>query len=86
MDYRTAEACDFKRRLGFNLRDVINTKQQTIIESIKHAFEGENMQSEHYVSEYRTDLYFHDYKLAIEVDEFGHCDRDIEYEKKEKED
>ena len=26
---------------------------------------------------YRIDLYFHEYKLAIEVDELGHSDRNI---------
>ena len=29
---------------------------------------------------YRIDLYFHDYKLAIETDENGHNDRNIHYE------
>ena len=29
---------------------------------------------------YRTDLYFHKYKLAVEVDELGHCDRNTNYE------
>ena len=81
MDYRTIEACGFKRRLGFRLHDVINTKQQTVIGSIKDEFDGENMQSEHFVSGYRIDLYFHDYRFAMEIDELCHCDRDIEYEK-----
>ena len=30
--------------------------------------------------DYRIDLYFHEYKLAIEVDELGHDDRNIDYE------
>ena len=29
---------------------------------------------------YRIDLYFHDYKLAIETDENVHSDRSIDYE------
>ena len=81
MDYRTVEACNFKRRLGFNLHYTINAQQQAVVGSIKHAFEGENIQSKYYESRYRIDLYFHDYRLAIEIDEFDHCDRDIEYEK-----
>ena len=28
----------------------------------------------------QIDLYFHKYKLAIEVDELGHNDRNIDYE------
>ena len=38
------------------------------------------MQTQYSVLNYRIDLYFHDYNLAIKVDEFGHKDRDIGYE------
>ena len=81
MDCGTVESCDFKKRLEFNLHDVIKTKQQTAVGSIKEAFEGENMQNEHYVSRYRIGLYLHDYRLAVEVGEFGHCDKNSNYEK-----
>ena len=80
MDCRTDESCKFKKKLGFTLHDVINTKEQTVINSIKDAFEGENMQTQYSVLGYRIDLYFHKYKLAIEVDELGHNDRNIDYE------
>ena len=80
MDCRTDESCNLKRKLGFTLHDVINTKEQTVINSIKDAFEGENMQTQYTVLGYRIDLYFHKYKLAIEVDELGHNDRNIDYE------
>ena len=33
------------------------------------SFGGENMQTQYKVLSYRTDLYFHDYKLAIEIDD-----------------
>ena len=56
---------------------MINTKEQTVICAIKDAFEGENMQTQYSVLSYRIDLYFHKYKLAIEVDELGHSDRNI---------
>ena len=36
------------------------------------AFEGENVQTQYSVLGYRIDLHFHDYKLAVEVDEKGH--------------
>ena len=80
MNCRTDESCNLKRNLGFTPHDVINTKEQTVINSIKDAFEGENMQSQYTVLNYRIDLYFHKYKLAIEVDELGHNDRNIDYE------
>ena len=59
------------KKIGFKLYDVINTKEQTIINSIKDIFEGENMQTQYSVLSYRIDLYFHEYRLAIEVDELG---------------
>ena len=59
---------------------MVNTKEQTVINLIKNAFEGENMQTKYTVLNYRIDLYFHEYKLAIEVDELGHNDRNIDYE------
>ena len=33
------------KNLGFRLSDVINTKKQTVINSIKDAFEREDMQT-----------------------------------------
>ena len=39
MDCRTDKSCSLKKNLGSKLHDVINTKEQTIINSIKAAFE-----------------------------------------------
>ena len=75
MDCRTDESCNLKRNLGFRLHDVINTKEQTVINSIKDAFEGENIQTQYSALGHRIDLYFHKHKLAIEVVELGHADR-----------
>ena len=50
------------------------------LNSIKDPFEGENMQTQYTVLGYRIDLYFHKYKLAIEVDELGHNDRSADHE------
>ena len=46
MDCRTVESCNLKRNLGFTLHDVSNTKEQTIINSMKDVFEGEDMQTQ----------------------------------------
>ena len=80
IDCRTNKSCNLKRNLGFTLNDVINTKKQTVINSVKDAFEGEDMQTQYTILGYRIDLYFYKYKLAIEVDELGHNDRNIDYE------
>ena len=77
IDCRTNESYNLRRNLGFTLHDVINSKEQTVINSIEDAFEGENMQTQYTLLNYRIDLYFHKYKLAIEVDELGHNDRNI---------
>ena len=70
----------FKNNLGFTLHDVINTREQSVISAIKDAFEGENMHTQYSVLSYRIDLHFHKYKLAIEVDELGHTDRNANNE------
>ena len=38
------------------------------------------MQTQYSVLGYRIDLYFHKYRLAIEVDELGHTDRNLSNE------
>ena len=80
MDCRTDVSCNLKRNLGCTLHDVINTKEQTIINSIKDVFEGQDMQTQYTIIGYRIDLYFHEHKLAIEVDELDHNDRNIDNE------
>ena len=82
MDCRTDKSCDFKRNLGFKLHDVINTKEPTVLNSIKDAFEEENMQTQCSILDQRIDLCFHEYNLAIEVDELGHNDRNFNDEMK----
>ena len=78
--FRRDESCNLKRNLGFRLHDVINTKEQTVLKSIKDAFEEEDMQTQCSVLGYRIDLYFHKRKLAIEVDELGHAEKNLSNE------
>ena len=56
------------------------SKEQDALGQIMQAFNGEEMIHQFGTGKYRIDLYFPKYKLAIECDEFDHCDRDIEYE------
>ena len=44
------------------------------------SFEGENMQTQYNVSGHMIYLHFHNYKLAIKIDENGHSDRNIDCE------
>ena len=80
MDCRTDESCNLKIILGFKLHDVINTKEQTVLKSIKDSFEGEDMQTQYSFLGQRIDLYFHKHKPATEVDELGHADRNVSNE------
>ena len=50
-----------------------------MLETTKDAFEGKNMQVQESVLGYKIDLYFHKYKLAIEVDDLRLKDRNIDY-------
>ena len=68
----------FSAILGFKEHNIMLTKEQS--KSVKVAFEGENMQTQDNVLGYRIDLYFHDYNLAIEVDEKDHKDKNIDHE------
>ena len=54
-------------------------KELLVLTKIMSSFEGENMQTQYNVLGYKIDLYFHDYKLAIEIDENGHSERNIDY-------
>ena len=49
MDHRKVESCNRKRNLEFRLHDVINTKEQKVLKSIKEVFEGEDMQTQYNV-------------------------------------
>ena len=73
----TPRSMEFRSKLGFNQYDIALAKEQAVLKSVIDAFGRENMQTQYCVLGYRIDLYFHDYKLAIEVDEKGHKDRNI---------
>ena len=77
MDCRTASAHKFKTRLGLKQYNVILTKEQSLLTKIMRSFKVENMQTQ-YVLSYRNNLYFHYYKLTIEIDKNGHCSRIID--------
>ena len=76
----TPKTIRFRSKLGFNQYDMILTKEKSVLKSVMDAFEGENMQTQYSFLGYRTDLYSPDYKLAVEVDEKGHTDRNIDHE------
>ena len=70
---------NFRTLLGFKEHDIMKVIEKTTPESLRDTFEGENIQT-HCKVGYETDLYFYDYKLAVEIDEKDHQDRDISRE------
>ena len=64
MGSRSPKAIEFRSKLGFNQYDITLKKESSVLKSIMDTFEGENMETQYYVLNYRIDLYFHDYKLA----------------------
>ena len=76
----TPKAIEFRSKLGFDQYNIILTKKQSVSISLIDAFEGENMQFQYSVLGYRINLYFHDYKLRLKIDEKSHKDRNIDYE------
>ena len=78
MDCRTTSAYKFRTRLGFKWYNIILIKEQSVLTEIMSLFEGENNQMQCNVLSYRIDIYFHDYKLAIDKDENGHSNKNID--------
>ena len=72
------KSINLRSKLGLNQYDIILTKEQSVLKSVMDASEVENMKTQYRALECRIDLYFYDYKLAIEVDEKGHKDRNID--------
>ena len=58
----------------------MNVTEKTTLDSIRNAFDGENIQTHYRVLGYEIDIYFCDYKLAVEIDEKDHQDRVISRE------
>ena len=80
MDCGATMTHQFRTRLGLKQFDVILVKEQSLLTKIISSSEGKNMQTQYKALSYRIVLYFHDYKLAIEIDGNGHSDRNIDYE------
>ena len=56
MSCRTLETCKFKRKQGFRLHAVTNTKYQITVRSMKEVFGGEGIQNKYGVLNYSIDF------------------------------
>ena len=71
---------EFKKKLGLSI-NLVTCDEQNIISTLQTTFEGEITITQYWIENKRRDAYFSKYKLAIEVDEYNHEDRDFNYEK-----
>ena len=68
---------NFRTLLGFKEYDIMNREEHTIASQIE--------QVQHFVlNKYYIDYYFPEHKLAVEIDEKAHLDRNEDKDKKEK--
>ena len=80
MDCRKVQAVKFRKELGFNQHDPIMTQEQSVLIKLDTYFKTEEKIFQYYVLRRRTDIYIPEFKLAIEVDELGHCTTDLKSE------
>ena len=71
---------EFKKKIGLDI-NLVTCDEQDIISTLQTTFEGEIIITQYWIENKRLDAYFSKYKLAIEVDEYNHEDRDSNYEK-----
>ncbi len=76
--------CKDKFDINYDIITRLYKEQETIGQLIT-AFKCLNFKTQYAVGDYKIDLYFPEYKLAIECDEFNHMNRDSEYEKSREE-
>lgn len=71
---------DMITKLDLNLNHIIKTKEQDSLGKIINVFKSLNYKTQFQIDNYKIDLYFLDYKLAIECDENGHKAYDLNKE------
>ena len=67
---------DFRCKLGFMLHGITMSKEELVTIKITKTFSNEKVLPEYSILDNQIDLYFLEHKLAIEVDEKEHTDRD----------
>ena len=70
---------ELKKKLGF-YNNKYSFDEKYIISALPVAFLGETMHTKYCVQNKRLNLYFFEHKFGIEIDEYGHVDKDFEYE------
>ena len=71
---------NFRQLLGFTEHDLFLSKEQSVLNKLLKIFAKEEILLQHFVLGYKIDAYFIEYKLAVEIDEHNHEQRDNEKE------
>ena len=66
--------------LEVHLNLVLFRKEQETISRIRETFNFLTCSTQYPIGNYMIDLYIEEYRIAVECDEYGHRDRDPEYE------
>ena len=66
---------NFRKLLGFKENEVFESKEYSIIKTIKNVFIRQKIIDQYRVEKYFIDLYFPEHKLGIELDENCYFDR-----------
>ena len=75
----------FRADLGFNQINLILKKEQSVVIPLLKAFSAEKIKQQHKAlknERLRTDMYFSELKVAVEIDEKGDTDRKQDEENK----
>ena len=75
------QAVIFRKKIGVNQHDKVLRKQQSLSIRLKKLFPNEEIIEEYFELHYKTDFTFKKHMLVVEIDEKGHVDRDLDYEK-----
>ena len=67
---------DFRCKFRFRFHGITMSREESVTIRIIKTFSNEKILPQHFVVSYQIDLHFPKQKLAIEVDEKGHTDRD----------
>lgn len=85
---RMPHSIKIAKALNINILQKVTLKETDIVADLNTFCESSGITHIHHHNVkvkdkiYQIDYYLPDYKIAIEIDEFGHKDRDPEYEKK----
>jgi very-short-patch-repair endonuclease len=77
---RSSKVKDLIQMLNINLDVVYSSDEAHFINIIEESFSECKIHKQFSIDIYRIDMYFIDYKIALEIDENNHINRDILYE------